>query len=95
MKSTANPYKGYGTRFARYLDEFAQNSVVCMAPVKLFNLAGLHASVLISIKCGISAAWPLSSPVPMSSASSLWKVAFRDGDDWLAQCWDTSTATLK
>ena len=66
-------YKGYRhTPFAAISDEFAQNSVVCMAPSKTFNLAGLHASCIIvpneKLRNSFSDSWPPSCPAPMYSA---------------------------
>ena len=44
-------YKGYNhTPFATLSKEFEQNSIVCMAPSKTFNLPGLHASLLPSVR---------------------------------------------
>jgi cystathionine beta-lyase len=41
-------YKGFKhTPFASISEEFAQNSIVCMAPSKTFNLPGLQASSII------------------------------------------------
>jgi cysteine-S-conjugate beta-lyase len=93
-------YKGYRhTPFAAISDEFAQNSVVCMAPSKTFNLAGLHASCIIvpNEKLRNSYSDQLAAIVPGPNVFGLiaMEVAFREGDDWLAQMLDYLDGNLK
>jgi len=93
-------YKGYRhTPFAAISDEFAQNSVVCMAPSKTFNLAGLHASCIIvpNQKLRNSFSDQLAAVVPGPNVFGLvaMEAAFRDGDDWLAQMLDYLDGNLK
>ena len=93
-------YKGYRhTPFAAISDEFAQNSVVCMAPSKTFNLAGLHASCIIvpNEKLRNSFSDQLAAIVPGPNVFGLiaMEVAFREGDDWLAQMLDYLDGNLK
>ena len=93
-------YKGYRhTPFAAISEEFAQNSVVCMAPSKTFNLAGLHASCIIvpNQKLRNSFSDQLAAIVPGPNVFGLiaMEVAFREGDDWLAQMLDYLDGNLK
>jgi cystathionine beta-lyase len=83
-------FKGYKhTPFASISDEFEQKCVVCMAPSKTFNLAGLEASSIIipnkrlrdeftSMRTGI---------VPGLNVFGLtaMEAAYRLGDEWLEQ----------
>ncbi|MFY9812867.1 MAG: MalY/PatB family protein [Dehalococcoidales bacterium] len=93
-------YKGYRhTPFAAISDEFAQNSVVCMAPSKTFNLAGLHASCIIipnqKLRDSFSDAMAAVVPGPNVFGLVAMEAAFRDGDDWLAQMLDYLNGNLK
>ena len=93
-------YKGYRhTPFAAISDEFAQNSVVCMAPSKTFNLAGLHASCIIvpNEKLRTSFSDQLAAIVPGPNVFGLiaMEAAFREGDEWLAQMLDYLDGNLK
>jgi cystathionine beta-lyase len=93
-------YKGYRhTPFAAISDEFAQNSVVCMAPSKTFNLAGLHASCIIipnqKLRDSFSDAMAAVVPDPNVFGLVAMEAAFRDGDDWLAQMLDYLNGNLK
>jgi cystathionine beta-lyase len=93
-------YKGYRhTPFAAISDEFAQNSVVCMAPSKTFNLAGLHASCIIipnqKLRNSFSDSMAAVVPGPNVFGLVAMEVAFRDGDDWLAQMLDYLDGNLK
>jgi Bifunctional PLP-dependent enzyme with beta-cystathionase and maltose regulon repressor activities len=93
-------YKGYRhTPFAAISDEFAQNSVVCMAPSKTFNLAGLHASCIIipNQKLRESFSDSMAAVVPGPNVFGLvaMEAAFRQGDDWLAQMLDYLNGNLK
>lgn len=82
-------FTGYKhTPFASISPEFEQNSVVCMAPSKTFNLAGLKASSIIipnerlrrdflSARTGI--------PGPNLFGLTALEAAYRFGDEWLEQ----------
>jgi cystathionine beta-lyase len=83
-------YKGYRhTPFASISDEFAQNSIVCIAPSKTFNLPGLEASSIIipnkklrdrfiDVKSGIVPGLTIFGLTAMEAA-------YRYGDEWLEQ----------
>ncbi len=77
------------TPFASVSEEFAQNSVVCMAPSKTFSLAGLETSTIIipnkklrdefsNIRAGIM-------PGPNLFGYVALEAAYRYGDEWLEQ----------
>jgi cystathionine beta-lyase len=83
-------YKGYKhTPFASISKEFEQNSVVCMAPSKTFNLAGLEASSIIipNKKLRDSFTYQMSGIVPGLNIFGLiaMEAAYRYGDEWLEQ----------
>jgi cystathionine beta-lyase len=93
-------YKGYKhTPFAAISEEFAQNSVVCMAPSKTFNLAGLHASSIIipNKKLRDSFIDQMSGIVPGPNVFGLvaMEAAYRYGDEWLEQLLDYLDGNLK
>ena len=93
-------YKGYKhTPFAAISDEFAQNSVVCMAPSKTFNLAGLHASCIIipnqKLRNSFSDSMAAVVPGPNVFGLVAMEAAFREGDDWLGQMLDYLDGNLK
>ena len=93
-------YKGYKhTPFAAISEEFAQNSVVCMAPSKTFNLAGLHASTIIipNKKLRDSFTDQMSGIVPGPNVFGLvaMEAAYRYGDEWLEQLLDYLEGNLK
>ncbi len=83
-------YKGHRhTPFASISEEFAQNSIVCMAPSKTFNLPGLESSSIIipdkklrerfnDVKSGIVPGVNLFGLTAMEAA-------YRYGDEWLEQ----------
>lgn len=83
-------FKGYShTPFASISEEFEQNSIVCMAPSKTFNLAGLSASSIIipnkklresfnNIRSGIM-------PGPNIFGLTALEASYRLGDEWLEQ----------
>jgi cysteine-S-conjugate beta-lyase len=86
------------TPFASISAEFAQNSIVCMAPSKTFNLPGLAASSIIipdkklrntfnSMRMGIVHGPNLFGLVAMEAA-------YRHGDEWLEQLLDYLQANL-
>lgn len=86
-------YKGFKhTTFASISTEFEQNSIVCMAPSKTFNLAGLEISTIIipnekirndfkNIRDGIQ-------PGSNLFAYAALEAAYRFGDEWLEQVLD-------
>jgi cysteine-S-conjugate beta-lyase len=93
-------YKGYRhTPFAAISEEFAQNSIVCMAPSKTFNLAGLHASCIIipNKKLRDNFSDQLAGIVPGPNVFGLvaMEAAFRYGDEWLTQMLDYLDGNLK
>jgi cystathionine beta-lyase len=83
-------YQGYKhTPFAKISPEFAQNSIVCMAPSKTFNLPGLEASSVIipnkklrddfnDARAGMVHGVNIFGMVAMEAA-------YRYGDEWLEQ----------
>ncbi len=85
-------FKGHiHTPFASISEEFEQSSIVCMAPSKTFNLAGLAASSIIipnkklrdsfnEAKAGI--------PGPNLFGFTAMEAAYRYGDEWLVQLLD-------
>ncbi len=86
------------TPFASISEEFAQNSIVCMAPSKTFNLAGMEASSIIipnqklredfaKMRSGIT-------PGPNVFAYVAMEAAYRYGDEWLEQVLDYLQANL-
>ena len=93
-------YKGYQhTPFAAISDEFAQNSVVCMAPSKTFNLAGLHASTIIipnkKLRQNFNDQMLGIVPGPNVFGLIAMEAAYRYGDEWLAQLLDYLNGNLK
>ncbi len=93
-------FRGYRhTPFASISEEFEQNSLVCMAPSKTFNLAGLSASSIIipnkklresfnNIKTSIL-------PGPSLYGLTGLEAAYRYGDEWLEQVLDYLQANLE
>jgi len=77
------------TSFASISDDFAQNSIVCMAPSKTFNLAGLEASSIIipNKKLRQSFTYTMAGilPRPNLFGYTALEAAYRDGDEWLEQ----------
>lgn len=83
-------HKGYKhTPFASISEEFAQKSVVCMAPSKTFNLAGLEASSIIIPNKELRDKFTdqMSGIVPGLNVFGLtaMEAAYRYGDEWLEQ----------
>ncbi len=83
-------YKGYRhIPFATISEKFAQNSIICMAPSKTFNLPGLEASSIIipnkKIRDNFNDA--LAGIVPGVNIFGLtaMEAAYRYGDEWLEQ----------
>ena len=93
-------YRGYRhTPFASISDEFAQNSIVCMAPSKTFNLAGLHASSIIIPNKKLRQAFvsQMSGIVPWLNVFGLtaMEAAYKHGDEWLEQLLEYLEGNLK
>ncbi len=84
-------FKGFKhTPFASISKEFEQNSIVCMAPSKTFNLAGLSASSIIipnkKLRDGFQEA-VVAHGVNLFGLTAM-ETAYRDGDEWLEQLLD-------
>jgi len=75
--------------FASISEEFAQNSIVCQAGSKTFNLAGLGASTIIipnrRLREEFNAARSGIMPQPSVLSLVALEAAYRDGDEWLEQ----------
>ncbi len=80
--------------YAMLGDEFANNSVVCTAPSKTFNLAGMHLSNLIIPNPKLKADYDryMAETGVAGGLNPLALVAieaaFNEGEDWLAQVLD-------
>ncbi|MGD0780688.1 MAG: MalY/PatB family protein [Dehalococcoidales bacterium] len=78
------------TPFASISKEFEQNSIVCMAPSKTFNLAGLSASSIIipnkKLRDGFREAG-VGHGINLFGFTAL-EAAYRYGDEWLEQILD-------
>ncbi len=75
--------------FASISKEFEQHSVLCMAPSKTFNLAGLNASIIIipneELRLRFNAAKQgIVTRVNLFGLTAM-EAAYRHGDEWLAQ----------
>ncbi|HEX7476137.1 MAG TPA: PatB family C-S lyase, partial [Dehalococcoidales bacterium] len=86
-------FKGYRhTPFASISEEFAQNSIVCMAPSKTFNLAGLEASSIIipnkKLRDDFATVRAGMMPAPNLFGYTALETAYRQGDEWLEQVLD-------
>ena len=93
-------FKGYKhTPFATISKEFEQNCIVCMAPSKTFNLAGLSASSVIipnkklrerfnEARAGIGHGLNIFGITAMEAA-------YRYGDEWLEQLLDYLQGNLE
>jgi cystathionine beta-lyase len=75
--------------FASISQEFAHNAIVCMAPSKTFNLAGLRASSIIIPDAKLRNRFNVASagimPLPNIFGLVALEAAYRYGDEWLAQ----------
>jgi cysteine-S-conjugate beta-lyase len=83
-------FKGYRHQpFAALSTEFAQNSVICMAPSKTFNLAGLETSVIIIPNERLRQRFNLARrgimPLGNTFGMVALEAAFNEGDEWLEQ----------
>jgi len=93
-------YKGYKhTPFASISEQFEQNSMVCMAPSKTFNLAGLHASSIIipnkKLRDSFTDQMAGMMPGPNVFGLTAMEAAYRYGDEWLEQLLDYLEGNLK
>jgi cysteine-S-conjugate beta-lyase len=87
------------TPFASIGGEFARRSVVCTAPSKTFNLAGLHVSNIIISECDLRVRF-----VQALSAHGLFGIgafgvvaaqtAYEQGEEWLDQALDYIAGNL-
>jgi len=84
-------FDGYKhTPLARISDEFAQNCVVCMAPSKTFNTAGLTTSFLVIANKRHLAAYKRVMQLPHLHMGNIFgtvalEAAYNHGDEWLTQ----------
>ncbi len=80
------------TPFASISEEFARHSVICMAPSKTFNLAGLEASSIIipdkKLRDRFNATRAGILPRPNVFGLVAMEAAYRYGDEWLGQLLD-------
>jgi cystathionine beta-lyase len=85
-------FKGYRhTPFASISKEFEQNCILCMAPSKTFNLAGLQASSIIIPNKNLRDSFNEARVgIPGSNIFGLtaMEAAYRYGDEWLEQLLD-------
>ncbi|MDP6127400.1 MAG: MalY/PatB family protein [Dehalococcoidales bacterium] len=86
------------TSFATISKEFEQNCIICMAPSKTFNLAGLHASSIIipnkKLRDSFNDARAGVGPPNLFGYVAM-EAAYRHGDEWLEQMLDYLDANLK
>jgi len=79
------------TPFAAISEEFEQNSILCMAPSKTFNLAGLEASSIIIPNKKLRDTFNESRVgvnIPNLFGFVAMEAAYRYGDEWLEQVLD-------
>jgi cysteine-S-conjugate beta-lyase len=93
-------FKGYKhTPFGSISEEFAQNSIVCMAPSKTFSLAGLETSSIIIPNKKLREAFANMRaglvPGPNLFGFTAMEAAYRYGDEWLEQVLDYLQANLE
>ena len=93
-------YRGFRhTPFASISDEFAQNSIVCMAPSKTFNLPGLEASSIIipnrRLRDSFNDARAGMVPGLNIFGLTAMEAAYRYGDEWLEQLRDYLQGNLE
>jgi len=83
-------FKGHRhTPFATISEEFEQNAIVCMAPSKTFNLAGLEVSTIIipnkKLRQSFANARGGILPGPNLFGYTALEAAYRHCDEWLDQ----------
>lgn len=87
------------TPFASISEEFAQNSIVFMAPSKSFNLAGLSSSSIIipnkKLRDAFNATARGVMPGPNVFGFIAMEAAYRYGDEWLEQFLDYLNGNLE
>ena len=93
-------FKGYRhTPFASISEEFEQNCIVCMAPSKTFNLAGLEASSIIipnkNLRHNFAGTRAGILPGPNLFGYTALEAAYRYGDEWLDQVLDYLQGNLE
>jgi cysteine-S-conjugate beta-lyase len=93
-------FKGYRhTPFASISEEFAQNSIVCMAPSKTFSLAGLETSTIIIPNKKLRSEYINTRmgilPGPNLFGYTALEAAYRYGDEWLEQVLDYLQGNLE
>ena len=87
-------FKGFETTpFANISDEFAQNAIICTAPTKTFNLAGLQTSNIIIPNKDLSQKFAnhmekLKLFKPNIFAQVATEAAYNYGEEWLKQIQD-------
>lgn len=79
--------------FATLSEEVARNCIVCMAPSKTFNIAGLSTSFLVIPNKRLYTSYERSLRIPHLHMGNLFgtaalEAAYTFGDDWLAQLMD-------
>jgi cysteine-S-conjugate beta-lyase len=93
-------YKGFRhTPFAAISKDFADNSIVCMAPSKTFNLPGLEASSIIipnkKLRDDFNDARAGMVPGLNIFGLTAMEAAYRHGDEWLKQLLDYLQGNLE
>jgi cystathionine beta-lyase len=87
-------FKGYKhIPFATLSDEIEKNCIVCMAPSKTFNLAGLTTSFIVAPNKRLHTSYERTLRIPHLHMGNIFgtvalEAAYRHGDDWLAQLID-------
>lgn len=85
-------FKGKHVPFAPISEEFQENSIVCMAPSKTFNLAGLEISTIIipnkKLRDEFVGMQSGMVPRPNLFGYTALEAAYRSGDNWLEQVLD-------
>jgi cystathionine beta-lyase len=87
-------FKGYKhIPFASLSDEVAKNTIICMAPSKTFNIAGLSTSVVIIPDKNKFSCYEKSLNVRHLSMGNIFgsvalEAAYSQGDEWLNQLMD-------
>ncbi|MFC1956517.1 MalY/PatB family protein [Chloroflexota bacterium] len=86
-------YEGHNhTPFASLSKEFEQNCIICMAPSKTFNLAGLNASSIINpnkkLRDTFNEVRTAMIEGPNLFGLVAMEAAYRYGDEWLMQLLD-------
>lgn len=79
--------------FATLSDEVAENCIVCMAPSKTFNIAGLSTSFVVIPNKRLYTGYERTLRIPHLHMGNLFgtaalQAAYTFGDDWLAQLMD-------